>query len=95
MRTPVWQRPSWTAQEAASWAAAATRALSRVSVRARGGEKRRDAPCAYRFQGNSSDYVSLADVTYEPNLSRLIAFHAVQWVPRQQDLAQDEFGDTL
>ncbi|MGD8473273.1 MAG: PA14 domain-containing protein [Anaerolineae bacterium] len=36
----------------------------------------------YRFQGSSSDYVSLADVTYEPYLSRLIAFDAVKWVPR-------------
>jgi hypothetical protein len=36
----------------------------------------------YQFRGNSSDYVSLADVTYEPYLSRLIAFDAVKWVPR-------------
>ncbi len=36
----------------------------------------------YRFQGNNNDYVSLADVTYEPYLSRLIAFDAVKWVPR-------------
>ncbi len=36
----------------------------------------------YYFQGNSNDYVSLADVTYEPYLSRLIAFDAVKWVPR-------------
>jgi len=36
----------------------------------------------YRFRGNSSDYVSLADVTYEPYLSRLLAFDAVKWVPR-------------
>jgi hypothetical protein len=36
----------------------------------------------YRFRGNKSDYVSLADVTYEPYLSRLIAFDAVKWVPR-------------
>jgi hypothetical protein len=36
----------------------------------------------YRFRGNSDDYVSLADVTYEPYLSRLIAFDAVKWVPR-------------
>jgi hypothetical protein len=36
----------------------------------------------YRFQGSSSEYVSLADVTYEPYLSRLIAFDAVKWVPR-------------
>jgi hypothetical protein len=36
----------------------------------------------YRFQGNKNDYVSLADVTFEPYLSRLIAFDAVKWVPR-------------
>jgi hypothetical protein len=36
----------------------------------------------YRFEGNSNDYVSLADVTYEPYLSRLIAFDAVKWVSR-------------
>jgi len=36
----------------------------------------------HRFQGNSNDYVSLADVTYEPYVSRLIAFDAVKWVPR-------------
>ncbi|NLE76812.1 MAG: hypothetical protein GX605_08685, partial [Chloroflexi bacterium] len=36
----------------------------------------------YRFQGNRNDYVSLADVTYETYLSRLIAFDAVKWEPR-------------
>lgn len=36
----------------------------------------------YRFRGGQSDYVSLADVTYEPYLSREIAFDAVKWVPR-------------
>jgi hypothetical protein len=36
----------------------------------------------YRFRGSEGDYVSLADVTYEPYLSRLIAFDAVKWVPR-------------
>lgn len=36
----------------------------------------------YRFTGTRSDYVSLADVTYEPYLSRLIAFDAVKFVPR-------------
>jgi hypothetical protein len=36
----------------------------------------------YRFRGTSEDYVSLSDVTYEPYLSRLIAFDAVKWVPR-------------
>lgn len=36
----------------------------------------------YTFRGNSNDYVSLSDVTYEPYLSRLIAFDAVKWVPR-------------
>jgi hypothetical protein len=36
----------------------------------------------YRFRGNRSDYVSLADVTFEPYLSRLVAFDAVKWVHR-------------
>jgi hypothetical protein len=36
----------------------------------------------YWFRGNSMDYVSLADVTYEPYLSKLIAFDAAKWVPR-------------
>jgi hypothetical protein len=36
----------------------------------------------YWFRGTRADYVSLADVTYEPYLSRLIAFDAVKWVPR-------------
>lgn len=36
----------------------------------------------YRFQGSSADYVSLSDITYEPRLSRLIAFDAVKWEPR-------------
>ncbi|MBN2002303.1 MAG: hypothetical protein JXA21_03005 [Anaerolineae bacterium] len=36
----------------------------------------------YRFRGNSQDYVSLADITYEPYRSRLIAFDAVKWEPR-------------
>ena len=36
----------------------------------------------YRFQGNNGDYVSLSDVTYEPYISRLIAWDAVKWVPR-------------
>jgi hypothetical protein len=34
----------------------------------------------YSFRGNSSDYVSLSDVTGEPYLSRLIAWDAVKWV---------------
>lgn len=37
---------------------------------------------SYRFQGNDNDYVSLADVTFEPRLSRLIAWDAVKWEPR-------------
>jgi len=37
---------------------------------------------SYRFQGNENDYVSLADVTFEPRLSRLIAWDAVKWEPR-------------
>ena len=36
----------------------------------------------YRFRGTRDDYVSLADPTYEPYLSRLIAWDAVKWVPR-------------
>jgi hypothetical protein len=36
----------------------------------------------YNFRGTSDDYVSLSDVTYEPYVSRLIAFDAVKWVPR-------------
>jgi len=36
----------------------------------------------YWFRGSRQDYVSLADVTFEPYLSRLIAFDAVKWVAR-------------
>jgi hypothetical protein len=36
----------------------------------------------YQFRGAKEDYVSLADVTYEPWISRYIAFDAVKWVPR-------------
>jgi hypothetical protein len=36
----------------------------------------------YRFRGSAQDYVSLADVTNEPALSRLIAWDAVKWEPR-------------
>ena len=36
----------------------------------------------YRFRGTRSDYVSLADVTYESRLSRLIGFDAVKWESR-------------
>lgn len=36
----------------------------------------------YSFQGSSSDYVSLADVTYEPYLSTLVGFDAMRWDPR-------------
>jgi hypothetical protein len=36
----------------------------------------------YWFHGTRDDYVSLADVTYEPRLSRLIAFDAAKWEPR-------------
>ncbi len=36
----------------------------------------------YRFLGDGSGYVSLADPTYETRLSRLIAFDAVKWEPR-------------
>lgn len=36
----------------------------------------------YWFRGSRDDYVSLADVTYEPYVSRLVAFDAVKWEPR-------------
>ena len=36
----------------------------------------------YRFRGTREDYVSLADVTFEPHLSRLVGFDAVKWEPR-------------
>jgi hypothetical protein len=36
----------------------------------------------YSFNGGSSEYVSLADVTYETRVSRLIGFDAVKWEPR-------------
>lgn len=36
----------------------------------------------YWFRGGNNDYVSLSDTTYEPYVSRLIAFDAVKWVPR-------------
>jgi len=36
----------------------------------------------YRFRGTRRDYVSLADITYEPYLSRTIAFDAMKWEPR-------------
>lgn len=37
----------------------------------------------YRFRGTRDDYVSLADVTFEPYLSRRVGFDAVKWVPRR------------
>jgi hypothetical protein len=36
----------------------------------------------YRFRGTRDDYVSLADVTFEPYLSRRVGFDAVKWVPK-------------
>jgi len=36
----------------------------------------------YRFRGTRADYVSLADVTFEPRVTRLIGFDAVKWEPR-------------
>jgi hypothetical protein len=36
----------------------------------------------YWFDGTKEDYVSLTDVTYEPHLSRLVAFDAMKWEPR-------------
>jgi hypothetical protein len=37
----------------------------------------------YRFRGTRDDYVSLADVTFEPYLSRQLGFDAVKWVPKR------------
>jgi hypothetical protein len=36
----------------------------------------------YTFTGDGTEYVSLADVTYEPYLSRLVAWDAMKWEPR-------------
>ena len=36
----------------------------------------------YYFKGLGGEYVSLADVTYEPYRTRLIAYDAVKWEPR-------------
>jgi len=36
----------------------------------------------YWFQGTGKEYISLADITYEPYLSRYLAFDAVKWEPR-------------
>ncbi len=36
----------------------------------------------YEFHGTDKDYVSLADVTFEYRLSRLIAWDAMKWEPR-------------
>ncbi len=36
----------------------------------------------YTFQGNRSDYVSLSDITYEPYLSKKLAWDAVKWERR-------------
>jgi hypothetical protein len=36
----------------------------------------------YRFRGTDSDYVSLADITYESYLSQRIGYDAAKWVPR-------------
>ncbi|MCB0063059.1 MAG: hypothetical protein KDE19_13130, partial [Caldilineaceae bacterium] len=36
----------------------------------------------YQFRGTEQDYVSLADVTFEYRLSRLIAWDAMKWEPR-------------
>lgn len=36
----------------------------------------------YTFRGTRDDYVSLADVTFEQRLTRLIAWDAVKWEPR-------------
>lgn len=36
----------------------------------------------YRFAGTDQDFLSLADVTYEPYLARDVAWDAVKWVAR-------------
>jgi hypothetical protein len=54
--------------------------LRRVAQSANG--KRWVSLGTYWFRGTHDDYVSLADVTYEPRLSRLIAFDAAKWEPR-------------
>lgn len=54
--------------------------LRRVNQAANGG--RWVSLGTYRFQGTKGEYLSLADVTYEPYLSREIAFDATKWVPR-------------
>jgi hypothetical protein len=36
----------------------------------------------YWFNGNSHDYISLSDVTYEPYLSRIVVWDAMKWDPR-------------
>ncbi len=36
----------------------------------------------YSFRGTRDDYVSLSDVTYEPYLSKDVAWDAVKWEPR-------------
>jgi hypothetical protein len=36
----------------------------------------------YQFTGTRADYVSLADVTYEPYLTHMVAWDAMKWEPR-------------
>ena len=36
----------------------------------------------YSFRGDGTEYVSLADVTFEPGLSTMVAFDAIRWEPR-------------
>jgi hypothetical protein len=54
--------------------------LRRVDQSANGG--RWVSLGTYWFDGTRKDYVSLADVTYEPYLSRSVAFDAVKWESR-------------
>jgi hypothetical protein len=54
--------------------------LRRVDQSARGGQW--VSLGTYWFRGTQRDYVSLADITFEPYVSRLIAFDAVKWVAR-------------
>jgi hypothetical protein len=54
--------------------------LRRVDQSANG--KRWVSLGTYWFRGTNSEYVSLADVTFEPHASRLVGYDAVKWEPR-------------
>jgi len=55
-------------------------ALRRINQSANGG--RWISLGTYRFQGSGSDYVSLADVTFESHTTTLIGYDAVKWSRR-------------